>query len=420
MNCDLIIYHISKIYTVQGKNALRCGKEMSDVEVIENGYVAVNDGVIIEVSSGDGYKEYIGKKTELVDAGGLIMTPGLVDSHTHLVHAGSREHELKLKLMGKSYLDILNTGGGILNTVNKTREASFSELYDKAKKSLDIMLSYGVTTIEAKSGYGLELETELKQLEVAKKLDENHPVDIKSTFLGAHAYPLEYKENKPEYIKKVIEMLPIIKKKNLAEYCDVFCEEGVFSLEESEFILNEAKKLGFKLKIHADEIEPLGGGSLACKLGCVSADHLMASTIEDYRNLAKYKVVANLLPATSFNLNKDYAKARCMIDNNCGVALSSDYNPGSCPSENLQFVGQLACLKMKMLPEEVLTALTINGACAINEETNIGSIEKGKRGDFVLFDAPNLEYLIYHFGINHVKDVYKNGKLVVSNQKIVY
>ena len=420
MKADLIIHHISTLITLAGENRLRCGEEMSDVSKIEQGFIAIKDGKFIAIGQGEDYKNYISEKTVLKSGKGFVVTPGFIDSHTHLVHGGSREHELEMKLKGIPYLDILKQGGGILSTVKATQLATHEELYEKAKKSLDLMLLHGVTSIEAKSGYGLNLETEMKQLEVAKQLNEDHPVDIKSTFLGAHAIPIEYKECKEDYIKKVIEMLPIIKEHELASYCDVFCEEGVFSIEESRFILTEAKKLGFGLKIHADEIVPLGGATLACVLNCVSADHLMASTIEDFKNLAKTKIVANLLPATSFNLNKDYAKARLMIENNCGIALSSDYNPGSCPSENLQFVMQLGCIKLRMLPSEVLTAVTINAACCIEEQERIGSIEVGKDADFVLLDIPNLDYLVYHFGINHVNDVYKKGKCVVQNKKIVY
>ncbi len=420
MKSDLIICHINHLVTLKGINDLRCGKEMRDVEIINDGYVVVKDGRIIEVSKGSGYKDFMDDKTQLVSGKGYLMTPGLIDSHTHLVHGGSRENELQMKLEGRDYLDILKAGGGILNTVKQTRQASFDTLYQKAKSSLDVMLTYGVTTVEAKSGYGLNLETEMKQLEVGKKLNETHPCDIKNTFLGAHAIPLEYKNNKNAYIEQIINMLPIIKEKDLAVYCDVFCEGDVFTIEESEFILGQAKKHGFKLKIHADEIYPLGGAKLACRIGATSADHLMASTKDDFKDLAEHKMVCNLLPATSFNLNKNYAKARDMIDFGCGISLSSDYNPGSCPTENLQFVMQLSSIKMKMLPQEVITAVTMNGACCINEEKNIGSIEIGKKADFVLFDVPNLEYLIYHFGINHVKDVYKNGKLVVSDQKICY
>lgn len=417
---DLIIKNIAQLVTMRGPNRLRQGEEMRDVEILENGYVVVKDDKIIAVGTGDVYKNYLENHTAVVDATGLVMTPGLVDSHTHLVHAGSREHELTMKLEGYSYLDILKAGGGILNTVQKTRKASFTELYDKAKKSLDIMLSYGTTTVEAKSGYGLDFDTEVKQLEVAKKLNDTHPVDIVSTFMGAHAYPSDYKDNHEAFIETVIDMMPYIKEHGLAEFCDVFCERDVFSYEESLYLLEKAKEYGFMLKIHADEMDSIGAVDIACMLGCVSADHLVETKEEDFEKLAKYHIVANLLPATSFNLNKGYAKARKMIEAGCGIALSTDYNPGSSPTENIQLVMQLAGLKLKMTPKEILTAVTINGACALNREKEIGSIEVGKKADFVLFDVPNIDYLIYHFGINHVKDVYKNGKLVVHNQRVCY
>jgi len=417
---DLIIKNIAQLVTMRGPNRLRQGEEMRDVEILENGYVVVKDDKIIAVGTGDVYKNYLENHTAVVDATGLVMTPGLVDSHTHLVHAGSREHELTMKLEGYSYLDILKAGGGILNTVKKTRKASFTELYDKAKKSLDIMLSYGTTTVEAKSGYGLDFDTEVKQLEVAKKLNDTHPVDIVSTFMGAHAYPSDYKDNHEAFIETVIDMMPYIKEHGLAEFCDVFCERDVFSYEESLYLLEKAKEYGFMLKIHADEMDSIGAVDIACMLGCVSADHLVETKEEDFEKLAKYHIVANLLPATSFNLNKGYAKARKMIEAGCGIALSTDYNPGSSPTENIQLVMQLAGLKLKMTPKEILTAVTINGACALNREKEIGSIEVGKKADFVLFDVPNIDYLIYHFGINHVKDVYKNGKLVVHNQRVCY
>lgn len=417
---DLIIKNIAQLVTMRGPNRLRQGEEMRDVEILENGYVVVKDDKIIAVGTGDVYKNYLENHTAVVDATGLVMTPGLVDSHTHLVHAGSREHELTMKLEGYSYLDILKAGGGILNTVQKTRKASFTELYDKAKKSLDIMLSYGTTTVEAKSGYGLDVDTEVKQLEVAKKLNDTHPVDIVSTFMGAHAYPSDYKDNHEAFIETVIDMMPYIKEHGLAEFCDVFCERDVFSYEESLYLLEKAKEYGFMLKIHADEMDSIGAVDIACMLGCVSADHLVETKEEDFEKLAKYHIVANLLPATSFNLNKGYAKARKMIEAGCGIALSTDYNPGSSPTENIQLVMQLAGLKLKMTPKEILTAVTINGACALNREKDIGSIEVGKKADFVLFDVPNIDYLIYHFGINHVKDVYKNGKLVVHNQRVCY
>lgn len=331
------------------------------------------------------------------------------------------ENEFSKKLNGVPYIQILQEGGGILSTVNATKEATFDELYNKAKKSLDRMVEFGVTTVESKSGYGLDLETEIKQLEVAHKLNEDHPIDLVHTFLGAHAVPVEYKNNPKAYIELLVkEIMPKIKEMNLAEFCDVFCEEGVFSVEESEYILKNAKDMGYKLKIHADEIAPIGGAELAAKLGCISADHLMAASDKGLEDMAGGNVIANILPGTSFNLNKPSANARKMIDLNVALSLSSDYNPGSCPSENLQFVMQLGCLNLKMTPNEVLTAVTINAAHCIDRSREIGSIEVGKKADIAVFDAPNMEYLMYHFGINHIDKVYKDGVLVVNNKHVVY
>ena len=406
---------------MQGSSSFRVKEEMNKINIIENAYIAVKNGKILAIGVGDEFGNLCGDDTKIHDAEGLLVTPGLIDSHTHLIHGGSRENEFSMKLNGVPYIEILNNGGGILSTVKATKEASEEELYKKAKKSLDRMLEFGVTTVEEKSGYGLELNTEIKQLEVARVLDKNHPVDLVHTFLGAHAVPEEYKENHKAYIDILVDvMMPKIKDMGLAEFCDVFCEEGVFTIEESEYILQKAKEMGYKLKIHADEIESLGGAELAAKLGCVSADHLMAASDEGIKMMAENNVVANILPATSFNLNKNYADCRKMIDMGAIVSLSSDYNPGSCPSENLQLVMQLGCLHLKMTPNEVLTAVTINAAYAIDRADKIGSIEVGKNADFVVFDARNVEYLMYHFGINHTKKVYKNGNLVVDNKVVVY
>lgn len=421
MKADLILKNIGKLVTMQGSSPFRVKEEMNNVQIIENAYIAVKNGKILAIGVGDIFGNMVGPNTQIHDAEGLLVTPGLIDSHTHLVHGGSRENEFAMKLNGVPYIEILNKGGGILSTVKSTKQASEKELYNKAKKSLDRMLEFGVTTIEEKSGYGLELNTEIKQLEVARALDQNHPIDLVHTFLGAHAVPVEYKQNHKEYIDILVnKMMPKIKDLGLAEFCDVFCEEGVFTIEESEYILQKAKEMGYKLKIHADEIESLGGAELAAKLSCVSADHLMAASDEGIKMMAENKVVANILPATSFNLNKEYANCRKMIDMGAIVSLSSDYNPGSCPSENLQFVMQLGCLHLKMTPNEVLTAVTINAAYAIDRANEIGSLDVGKNADFVVFDAPNIEYLMYHFGINHTKKVYKNGKLVVDDKVIVY
>ena len=421
MKADLILKNIGKLVTMQGSSSFRVKEEMNKINMIENAYIAVKNGKILAIGVGDEFGNLCGDDTKIHDAEGLLVTPGLIDSHTHLIHGGSRENEFSMKLNGVPYIEILNNGGGILSTVKATKEASEEELYKKAKKSLDRMLEFGVTTVEEKSGYGLELNTEIKQLEVARVLDKNHPVDLVHTFLGAHAVPEEYKENHKAYIDILVDvMMPKIKDMGLAEFCDVFCEEGVFTIEESEYILQKAKEIGYKLKIHADEIESLGGAELAAKLGCVSADHLMAASDEGIKMMAENNVVANILPATSFNLNKNYADCRKMIDMGAIVSLSSDYNPGSCPSENLQLVMQLGCLHLKMTPNEVLTAVTINAAYAIDRADKIGSIEVGKNADFVVFDARNVEYLMYHFGINHTKKVYKNGNLVVDNKVVVY
>ena len=421
MKMDLIIKNIGKLVTMEGSFLPKTGKGMNELIILENAYIAVVEGKVFKVGTGEDYKTLVGENTIIDDASGMLVTPGLVDSHTHLVHGGSRENEFSKKLNGVPYIQILQEGGGILSTVNSTKKATFDELYKKAKKSLDRMLEFGVTTVEEKSGYGLELETEVKQLQVAHKLDKDHPVDLVHTFLGAHAVPVEYKSNSEAYIKLLVEeIMPKVKELDLAEFCDVFCEEGVFSVEESNYILSKAKEMGYKLKIHADEIVPIGGAELAAKLGCISADHLMAASEQGLKDMAEKGVIANILPGTSFNLNKPSADGRKMIDLNVPISLSSDYNPGSCPSENLQLVMQLGCLNLKMTPNEVLTAVTINAAHCVDRATEIGSIEVGKKADIAVFDAPNVEYLMYHFGINHIDRVYKEGRLVVKNKHVVY
>ena len=424
MIADLIIKNIDNLVTLQGPNRPRVKEEMQDVGLIKNGIVAIKDDKIIYVGKCDLPKEIEkDENTIIINAKGKTVTPGLVDSHTHLVHGGSREHELAMKLKGATYLEILEAGGGIHSTVNATKKATFEELYEKARKSLDIMLSLGVTTVEAKSGYGLDdFETEIKQLEVARKLDEDHPVDIVSTFMAAHAIPPAYKDKTNEFIDLIInEMMPEVEKRNLAKFCDVFCEEGVFTVEESRRILEAGMEHGLLPKIHADEIKPLGGAELAAEIGCISADHLVAASDEGIKMMADKKVVANLLPATSFNLQSGkYARAKKMIEEGVPVAISTDYNPGSCPTENMQLVMSFASIIMKLTPEEVITGATINGAASLKLEEKIGSIEVGKKADIVIFDAPNLEYIIYHFGINHTDKVIKNGKIVFEkNHKVL-
>ena len=418
MKADIIIKNIDKLYTLKGPNRPRVKDEMRQVGLIEDGVVAIEDGKIIYVGQGQLPEDIkTDETTVIIDGRGKVVTPGLVDSHTHLVHGGSRENELAMKLKGVKYLDILAAGGGILSTVNATRNATFQELYDQAKKSLDRMLSYGVTTVEAKSGYGLDdFDTEIKQMEVAIKLGEDHPIDVISTFMGAHAIPSRYKDN-PDLFVDVIknEMIPEVAKRGLAKFCDVFCEKGVFTVEQTKDILETGKQWGLLPKVHADEIETLGGAELAAEIGCVSADHLIAASDKGIKMMAEKGVIGNLLPGTSFNLQSGkLANARKMIEEGVAVALSTDYNPGSCPTENMQLIMSFASIMLKMTPEQVLTAATINGAASLKLEEEIGSIEVGKKADIVVFDAPNFEYIIYHFGVNHTDKVIKDGKVVFS------
>lgn len=417
MKATLIIENISNLITLKGENRPRAGKDLEDIGLIKDGIVAVKGDKII--FAGDKLPSNIERDQEtiVIDGKGKTVSPGLVDSHTHVVHGGSRENELAMKLKGVSYLDILASGGGIHSTVKATQEASFDQLYKQAKKSLNTMLSYGITTVEAKSGYGIgDFDTEIKQLEVAKKLNQDHPLDIISTFMGAHAIPMEYKDNPEEFVDLIInEMLPTVVEKDLAKFCDVFCEEGVFTIDQSRRILLKAKDLGLGSKIHADEIKPLGGAELAAEIGCISADHLIAASDQGIKEMAEKGVIANLLPGTSFNLQTGkFAKARQMVEEGVAIALSTDYNPGSCPTENIQLIMTLASLVMKLTPEEVITGVTINGAASLGIEKTHGSLEEGKIADIVIFDAPNLEYIIYHFGINHTNTVIKNGIIVYA------
>ncbi|GMG96278.1 imidazolonepropionase [Tepidimicrobium xylanilyticum] len=421
MKADIVIKSIDNLITLKGPNRARKGNEMKEIGLIKNGILATKEDKIIYVGEGELPPEIeITEETIVIDGKGKTITPGLVDSHTHLVHGGSRENELAMKLKGAKYLDILEVGGGIHSTMKATRKASFDELYEKAKKSLDVMLSFGVTTVEAKSGYGIEdFDTEIKQMEVAKKLNDEHHVDVVSTFMGAHAIPIEYKDEPRKFIDIIInEMIPEVAERQLAKFCDVFCEKGVFSIEESKEILEAGIKHGLLPKIHADEIEPLGGAELAAQIGCVSADHLVAASEKGIEMMAEKGILANLLPGTSFNLQSGkYAPARKMIERGVAVALSTDYNPGSCPTENMQLIMSFASLLLKMTPEEVITAVTINGAASLKLEDKIGSLEVGKKADIVVFDAPNLEYIIYHFGINHTDRVIKNGKQAFVNSR---
>jgi len=401
---DIIIKNANELITLKGPNKPRTKKEMSNLEIIQNGSIAIKDGLIVAVGKNLKYKS-----EKVIDAKGKTVMPGFVDPHTHLVFAGSREFELDMKLKGLTYMDILKKGGGIVYTVNETRKATNNDLLKQSRTRLDNMLFYGTTTCEGKSGYGLNTETELKILKAQKKLNESHPIDIVSTFLGAHAVPKEYKTQ--EYVDIVInEMLP--KVKGLAKYCDVFCEKGVFTPIQSKKILEAGKNYGLTPKIHADEIVDTDGASLAAKVGAISADHLLMSNEKGLRQMVKKGTIGVMLPGTPFSLMmKDYANARKMIDMGVPIALATDLNP-NCWVENMQFITQLACLNMRMTPAEAINAATFNAACSIGMNNVVGSLEKGKQADIIILDCPNHMFLPYHYGINLVETVVKKGIII--------
>jgi len=411
---DLVIRNIGQLLTMESDRPKK-GAEMRELTVLENAALAIKDGLIAWIGR-DAEAAHL-ESAEVIDAEGRLVTPGLVEPHTHLVFGGSREHEIPLKLQGVPYLEILRQGGGILSTVRATRNATKAALKAKAEKHLDRFLSYGVTTLEAKSGYGLNKETEIKQLEVVKELNETHPVDLVSTFLGAHAIPEEFQGQSGRYLQEMVELFPELKARGLAEFVDIFCETGVFSVAESRDFLEKAKQAGFGLKIHADEIDPLGGAELACDLGAATADHLVAISEEGIRRLAGSDTIAVLLPGTTFYLGKDvYAPARKLIDSGAAVALSTDFNPGSSVTENIQLIMSLAMLKQQMTPEEIWHAVTINAAFAIGRGQVAGQIRVGRAADLVIWDAPNYHYIPYHYGINHTYQVLKKGKCVYAKR----
>ncbi|MFD1414344.1 imidazolonepropionase [Oceanobacillus jeddahense] len=423
MTQKLFISNANQVITMAGHSDKPAKKEaMSDITILEHGSIWVEDGKIVEVGTDaemrEKYREQLDSATE-IDATGKIVTPGLIDPHTHLVHAGTRENEYAMRLKGKTYMEIMESGGGIHATTRATQAASYETLYEASKKRLDKFLLHGVTTVEAKSGYGLTLEHELKQLEVAEQLRQNHPMDIVSTFMGAHAVPLDEKKNPETFVTRVVEeMIPEVAERKLATFNDVFCERGVFTPEQSKRVLEAGKQYGLIPKIHADEIEPYAGAELAAEVGAISADHLLKASDAGIKAMAEKEVVGVLLPGTAFFLMAEFAPARKMIDAGVAVALSTDQNPGSSPTISLPFIMNLGCLKMNMTPEEVLTATTINAAHAIGCADEAGSLEAGKKADITIFDVPNYLTLSYQYGMNHVDTVIKSGKQLVVEGRL--
>jgi imidazolonepropionase len=414
-NVDLVIENASELATPQsGRQKPLVGTQMQALKIIKNAALAVKDGTIVEVGKTASVRSAF-KATETIDARGKTVIPGFVDPHTHLVFAGSREREFELRLKGASYMEIHREGGGILRTVRETRQASEDELVRNCKRTLDIMLEHGTTTAEAKSGYGLTVKDEIKCLHVIRQVQEAHAVDLVPTFLGAHAIPLEYEKNAEDYVRLVVErMIPSVANAKLAEFCDVFCEEGAFTLKQAKRILRAGVKHGLKPKLHADELTPFGGAELAAETRAVSAEHLLYTSETGLKMMAKRDVIAVLLPAASFTLmTHRYADARKMVELSVPIALGTDFNP-SCWVESQQLVIAMACRQLRLTPAEALTASTLNAAHAVSRAAEVGSLEKGKKGDVLILDVPNHSFLGYRFGTNLVSKVIKEGRLVVD------
>ncbi|MBB6632027.1 imidazolonepropionase [Clostridium algidicarnis] len=412
MKNKIIIKDASEIVTCSGFEAKK-GKEMQDIAVIYDGAIIIEDGIIKDIGiSKEVLKDINEEEYEVISAKGRAVLPGFVDSHTHFVFGGYRAEEFSWRLKGDSYMSIMERGGGIVNSVESTRKATEEELYSLGQERLDSMLKFGITTVEGKSGYGLDIDTELKQLKVMERLNKDHTVDVVSTFLGAHATPKEYKDRTDDYVKFIInEVLP--KAKDKAEFCDVFCEKNVFSIEQSREILKAAKSLGMKIKLHADEIVQLGGAELAGELGATSADHLLQASDKGIKDMAKAGTVATLLPCTAFSLKESFARGREMIDSGCAVALATDLNPGSCFTNSIPLMFALACLQMDLSIEEAITALTINGAAALDRADKIGSLDVGKKADIIMLKYPSYKFIPYNIGMNTVDMVIKSGKVVI-------
>lgn len=420
MTADKVLIHLEEIFCPEDLGRPLRGSEMKEGKILKNGFIAIKDGKILKVGEAEHYRELCDENTEVVECKGCVATPGLIDAHTHLVYGGSRENEFSMKLNGMEYLEILEAGGGILSTLKATKSASFEELYAKTKNLLAHMMIHGVTAVEAKSGYGVDLDTELKELEVLKQLNEDLPVELIPTFMAAHVIPQEYKDRSDEYVEKVIEMMPTIEEKKLAEFCDVFCEKGVFTAEQSKRVLEAGRRHGMKLRIHSDEIENIGGVTVAHDLKVTSAEHLMVVDEEEIRLLSEAQVIGNLLPGTTFSLMKNtYAPARKMLDAGMAITLCTDSNPGSCPMANLQFIMQLGCLQMKLTPVEVFNSVTINAAYSVDRAKTMGSFHEGKDANVTIFEAKTLDYILYFFATNLAKEVYVKGNLIVKDRQFL-
>lgn len=423
MQVDLLIHSASQVVTCASPEGRRRGHEMSEVGIIPDGAVAIQGDTIVGIGkSSDLLAEY--QATQQIDAAGMVVCPGFVDPHTHVVYAGDRIGEFESRIQGKTYMEIMREGGGILSTMRAVRAASVEQLVTESRPRLDMMLALGTTTAEVKTGYGLDTDSELKMLNAIAALAETHPMDIVPTFMGAHAIPSEYRDHPDEYVEMVIrEMLPAVIDwyrsnqscfPNVPFFIDVFCENNAFDVAQSRRVLQAGAELGLRIKAHVDEFTALGGVQMGIALGAVSLDHLDATQSDDISALAASSTAAVILPAVNFNLGSTYfADARSLIDANAIVALATDINPGSSPCPSMPLVMAIACRYQRLLPSEALIASTINAAYAVGLSDRVGSLEPGKQADLILIAAPDYRHLAYQFGGNLVRHVIKKGVQVV-------
>src|SRR5881227_2648894 len=411
---SLAVLHASQLVTLAGPKRPRVGREMSELAIIPGGGMLIRDGKIDSVGTTNQIKESVAD-AEIVDAGGRVVLPGFVDAHTHLVFAGNRLDDFERRARGESYEQIARAGGGIWSTVQKTRASSDADLLKQAKIHADWFLKCGTTTVEAKSGYGLTLEDELKILRVIRRVGKETPLETVATFLGAHAFPPEFREDRAGYISLIInKMLPVIARENLAEYCDIFCEQNYFNAEEARRILTAAKQHGLKLRMHVDQLTNGGGAKLAAELGATTADHLEQTGPDGINALAKTNVQPVLLPGSVYTLgSKKYPDARAMIDAGLALVLATDFNPGSSPSASMPMMLSLALTQMKLSPAEAITAATINAAASLNRVDKIGSLEVGKLANFAIYDCEDYRELPYWFGISMMRDVVVRGERIL-------
>lgn len=419
MTDELLITGATQMVTLAGPPRPRVGEEMRDLAIIADGALLARDGLIAAVGSSDEIEKMASRDAVRIDARGCAVMPGFVDAHTHPVFAGTREDEYEMRAAGATYQEIAARGGGIRSTVRRTRATGEEELFLMALPRLRWMIEHGTTTIEAKSGYGLTVEDELKILRVIRRLGEETPLDIVPTFLGAHEIPDEYRANREDYIKLVTdEMMPLVAREKLARYADIFCESHVFNRDESRRVLERAKELGFGLRFHADQLTLSGGALLAAELGAATADHLEWIDEEGIEAMRRAGVMGVLLPGAVFNLGLTrYPPARRMIEAGLGVVLATDFNPGSSPTPSIQMILSIACTQMRMTPAEAVTAATINAAYSLNLGSRAGSLEAGKQADVVVMDCADYRQIPYFFGVNHVRTVIKSGRVVIDRME---